>query len=294
MGNKTFALILAIATSSMLGCVSADTEGTTGTEDEARQEPGLTHSGEAGGDGDGDGDGDADSEALKSSESEIASAASPTGADLAGSKSDVGQPSNQPTHSLLSSCPATSRSWWQSQAAWNGNTRTAGTYICTGNLPMANHGNTVAATLASMGRVGSAQYTCNNGTWLPITGASCDGKVISTTTMTCSSADPVKSKWVGWYLTDLKRCADTAGLEWWVNNYNNNAACFPTDNYNGYGSKDACWRAYFRSAGDANGEYSEAQLTGHIAAVAESNTCNGLAYPWTSVSAFGTSCKPLP
>jgi hypothetical protein len=278
MGNKTLALILTIATSSMLGCVSADTEDTS----------------------DGDGDGDVDSEALKSSESEIASAASPTGADLAGSKSDVGQPSTEPTHSLLLGCPATSKSWSQSQAAWNGNTHTGGSYICNGNLPVANHGDIVAATLTSTDRVGSAQYTCSNGTWLARAGASCNGKVISTTTAsgistTCSSADPVRSKWIGWYLADLKRCADTAGLDWWVNNYNNNADCLVTDNYHGYGSKDACWRAQFRSAADANGNsYSEAQATGHISAWDEATLCNGQAYPWTSVSGFGTSCKFLP
>src|SRR5689334_18709592 len=67
------------------------------------------------------GDGDVDSEALKSSESEIAPSASPTGADLVGSKSDVGQLQNQLNNSLLSGCSATSKSWSQSQAAWNGN-----------------------------------------------------------------------------------------------------------------------------------------------------------------------------
>src|SRR5437868_13607543 len=82
-----------------------------------------------GGEPGGDGDSAADSEALKSSESEIAPSASPTGADLAGSKSEVGQLSNQLTPSLLLSCPATSISWSQSQAAWNGNTHTAGSYI---------------------------------------------------------------------------------------------------------------------------------------------------------------------
>jgi hypothetical protein len=45
MGNKTLALILAIATHPMLGCISADTEDTTGAEGETRQEIGLTYSG---------------------------------------------------------------------------------------------------------------------------------------------------------------------------------------------------------------------------------------------------------
>jgi hypothetical protein len=39
---------------------------------------------------------------------------------------------------------------------------------------------------------------------------------------------------------------------------------------------------------------SEAQATGHISAWDEAFLCNGLAYPWASASAFGTSCKTLP
>jgi hypothetical protein len=107
----------------------------------------------------------------------------------------------------------------------------------------------------------------------------------------------VRSKWIGWYVADLKRCADNAGLDWWVTQYNNNADCLATDNYHGYGSKDVCWREQFRAAANANGwnTYNEAQFTGHIAALDEDTACGpGAAYPWTNVAAYGTSCKYKP
>jgi hypothetical protein len=193
-------------------------------------------------------------------------------------------------------------SWSQSQASWNGNTGTAGSYICYGDVPAASHGIIVAATLTNSGqRTGSAQYTCSNGSWLPRSGASCNGKIISTlsatgSSLTCSSADLVRQKWITWYVQDLKRCADTAGLDWWVTQYNNNTDCLASTNYNGYGSRDVCWRAQFRAAADANGwnTYSEAQAIGHIASLDESNICGSLAYPWTNVTGFGTSCKYRP
>lgn len=261
---------------------------------------GCVGAGEPGGDGDGDGDSAVDSEALKSSESEIAPSASPTGADLAGSKSDVGKLSNQLTPSLLSSCPTTSISWSQLKTAWKGNTRTAGSYICNGVLPFTTDGNIVWATPISAARVGSAQFTCSNGTWLLQAGATCDGAVIGTTSASshatiCSSADPVRSMWIQWYKEDLKRCADTVGLDWWVNNYTHATDCLMIDNYHGYGSKDACWRAEFQSGAAANGNsYREAQAAGHISAWDEAYLCSGQAYPWTSVSDFGMLCKFLP
>jgi hypothetical protein len=101
---------------------------------------------------------------------------------------------------------------------------------------------------------------------------------------------------VDWYLADLKRCADTAGLDWWVNQYNSNSDCLPYDNYKGYGSKDACWQAQFRDGANQNGNsYNEALSTGHISAWDESSLCgSSLAYPWSSVTAYGTSCKYKP
>lgn len=281
---------------------SADTEDTAGTEGEARQELGSIGPANAGGQvvlrlaGDGrGGDGHA---AVKSSDA-LALSASPTGAESRESTSSIASPSDPPTPSLASGCPAVSATWSQGQAMWNGNPRTSGTYSCNADIPAISNGVTITGTLNGTDRVGSIQLSCSNGTWL-FRSASCNGSVLTTAAIsgissTCSSADPVSSKWIGWYLADLKRCADTAGLNWWVNNYNNDADCLVTDNYRGWGSKDACWRAQLRIAADANGgTYSEAQATGHVAASSEAALCNGKAYPWTSVASFGTSCKALP
>lgn len=231
------------------------------------------------------------------SASEGVSEAPPMDDDLLESESA----SVQVQTSAYANCAATSVSWSQSRAAWNGNTATAGNYICYGDLPAANHGYIVSATLAGSDRTGSAQYTCSNGSWVRNSGYTCDGKVVNTETAsgvysTCSSADPVRSKWIGWYLADLKRCADTDGLDWWVTQYNNNADCLQSTNYNGYGSKDVCWRAQFRNA--ANGwsnSYSVAQSLGHIGPNDEDSFCGVTAgYPWTSVSTWGRFCKYLP
>jgi hypothetical protein len=244
-----------------------------------------------------------DGEASEPLPSESVSEAMPTDGTLVEPESDSVQSPDEPSsHSaLLLNCPATSKSWAQSQPAWNGNTGTAGSYICYGDLPEASSGFIVTATLTnSAERTGSAQYTCSNGTWLLRSGSTCNGKVISTVSasgfsMTCSSADAVRSKWIGWYLADLKRCADTAGLDWWVTQYNNNAACLASNNYDGYGSKDACWRAQFRAGANANGNsFNEAQALGHISSWDEAAVCAGLAYPWTNVTGFGTSCKYRP
>src|SRR6185295_20195428 len=102
-------------------------------------------------------------------------------------------------------------------------------------LPAINSGGTITATLVNDPyRVGTIKLACNNGTWQLLSG-SCNGKVISTTAAsgisnTCSSTLPTYSKWIGWYLADLKRCPDTAGLNWWANDYINDADCLVTDN----------------------------------------------------------------
>jgi hypothetical protein len=97
--------------------------------------------------------------------------------------------------------------------------------------------------------------------------------------------------WVSWYAQDYKRCADSAGLEWWVTQYNNNAYCLASNNYDGFGSKDACWRAHFRGA--APSSYSEAQASNHIAYADELSMCGSRAsYPHDS--AFGWQCKYKP
>lgn len=207
---------------------------------------------------------------------------------------------DQEVHSAALSCPGGLLTWSQMRSAWNANAYTAGTYYCDANIPGTSHGFVVSATASSAERNGSAQLYCNNGTWQWM-GGSCDGKVVSTTTASgtstvCSHWEPVRSLWISWYLADLKRCADSAGLEWWVTQYNNNAACHASNNYDGYGTKDACWRAHFRTAANNNGNsYNEAQATGHIAFADEFSMCGPRAsYPWTSVSANGTQCKYRP
>jgi hypothetical protein len=67
--------------------------------------------------------------------------------------------------------------------------------------------------------------------------------------------------------------------------------------YNGFASKDACWRAQFRNG--SNGAYNEAQYYGHIASSEEATLCGyGAAYSWdgteASLTANGTKCKYKP
>ncbi len=203
-------------------------------------------------------------------------------------------------HSAALSCPSGTLTWSQSRSAWNSNAYTAGTYSCDASVPTTSSGYTVSVNAASSERNGSAQLSCNNGTWQWV-GGSCDGKIVSTQSVTgfnavCSNSEPVHSLFVSWYLADLKRCADYNGLEWWVTQYNNNAGCLASTNYDGYGSKDLCFRANFRLAADNNqGEYTEAQSTGHIASVSEFGACGSrAAYPWANVAAYGAQCKYRP
>ncbi len=246
------------------------------------------------------GDGLEDSEAADASGAEGAAEVLPTDDGQAEPERDSGQLA-QVTQAVYAGCVSKSVSWTQWQPTWNGNTGTAGTYICYGELPSATHGYIVSAMLTNSDqRTGSAQYTCSNGNWVVRAGATCNGKVISTllatgNTSVCSSADPVRSKWISWYLADLKRCADASGLDWWVTEYNNNSACFASNNYDGYGTKDGCWRAHFRAAANTHdNSYAIAQSLGHIAPSDEVARCGSLAYPWSNVSAFGASCKFRP
>lgn len=203
-------------------------------------------------------------------------------------------------HSAALSCPSGTLTWSQSRSAWNSNAYTAGTYYCDASVPATSHGFTVSVNAYSSERNGSAQIYCNNGTWQWV-GGSCDGKIVNVSVISgfntvCSHSEPVHSKWVSWYLADLKRCADYDGLEWWVTQYNNDAACPASTNYDGYGSKDLCWRAGFRQAADSNqNSYSEAQSTGHIASGSEFAYCGSRAsYPWANVATYGAQCKYRP
>jgi hypothetical protein len=196
-------------------------------------------------------------------------------------------------------CGATSVNWSQSQLSWAGNTNTAGVYFCNGNVAAAVHGATVPASLTSANHVGSAQYSCNNGSWSKVSG-SCDGAIVAVTqvsgyTMECSGTG-VRGMWASWYLQDFARCGDTSGLNYWVNDYNTDTTtCQPGDNYKGYGNKDDCWRfAMFHSGDPAC--YAETQDAGHICPPIETMFCGTADYPWGTSNAalYGTTCKYPP
>ena len=189
--------------------------------------------------------------------------------------------------------------WTGWQWAWGGNPATGGTYFCRGYVSGASDGDTVYSTPTSATRSGWASFSCNNGSWEYDYG-SCDGNIVNTASIsgiatTCYDADPVRSKWIGWYKADLKRCADVDGLNWWVDKYNNDPVqCSASDNYNHQGSKDACWRSYFQDAANLNGNsYNQAQNNGYVSTWDETNLCgSSAAYPHDS--SIGTSCKYEP
>ncbi|WP_375770443.1 hypothetical protein NR798_05985 [Archangium gephyra] len=201
-------------------------------------------------------------------------------------------------------CSSRTVSWSQSQPIWNGNPSTAGTYTCSGTVPAASHGATnVSATLNSAGstRVGSARYTCNDGSWELQSGYSCDGAVWTATIVKCSDPDPVVDMWIGWYVEDLKRCADRAGLDWWVGEYKSGATCkfangfyshtFMGVTYGNFISKDGCWRDAFRRSASNVGEYP----VSHITAASESSLCGSpRAAAWTNIRSAGNGCKNRP
>ena len=190
-------------------------------------------------------------------------------------------------------------SWSQSQPSWHGPQESDWTYTCEGTIPARGHGSSATASGSSTERTGSARFVCNDGSWEAIS-ESCDGRLVLTESVlrvrtTCSDPDPVRSMWISWYRADLKRCADVEGLNWWVTQYNANAGCRPENNYDGYGSRNACWREHFRDGANSNGNsYDEATETGHISSWDENNICGSLAYTWTNVSSYGTYCKYRP
>lgn len=214
----------------------------------------------------------------------------------------AGQAPEEPTHSAFAmNCPSTSVTWSEERGAWNSNPNTVGIYTCYANVPLTSSGGNRTVTATGMERTttSTAQFNCSDGVWVRVSGT-CDGRVIETSlatgnASTCSSADPVKIKWINWFLADLKRCPDSAGLNWWVNAYNTSASCPASTNYDGYGSKDACWRANFQAGANANGNsYNEAQALGHISSWDEEYLCGSLSYPYSAVPTYGTKCKYRP
>lgn len=222
---------------------------------------------------------------------------SPTANALVTAENKAGQAPERELRSASVSCPSTTAQWSTLQSAWNSNTSTGGRYYCAVSLPATSDGYRLTVTISGgQQRTGELIVDCNNGTWEGVS-FTCDGAIVTTTNSSvCSDPDPVRSMWIGWYLADLKRCADSGGLDFWVGAYNSNAICFASNNYDGHGSKDACWRAYFRSSANQNGNsYNEAQATGHISSYDEGTTCgSGTAYPWANVSTYGESCKYKP
>jgi choice-of-anchor A domain-containing protein len=192
-----------------------------------------------------------------------------------------------------SNCPSMTVSWNQWQPAWNNNPRTKGTYFCSGTLGAAAHGSRATAsqvrgTIPELFRTGSVQYTCNDGSWKQVAGsATCDGLPYSTYHVTCaSSSDPARKLFLGFYMNDLKRCADILGLDWWMSRYNTECLA---PNFNGFSSKDACFQAEFLK-GSEDDEVKD--NGGHISDSAERNQCGTrAAASWTSAS---QDCKPVP
>jgi choice-of-anchor A domain-containing protein len=209
-------------------------------------------------------------------------------------------------------CASTTRTWSQSRSAWNGNPTTAGTYTCRGRLPATSHGLTVEATLTSEERDGSAEFRCENGSWTRVSG-SCDGEVTVNDDLKCSPPAPpeddaLESKVIGWYRSDLKRCAESSGLAYWVGFAKNAGVCvercspdssgalvckYIGDGFSGaqYDSRDACLRAGFRHAAESTGEWPN---DGHIHPDAEANQCGSWAAPWTNIATAGMKCKARP
>jgi hypothetical protein len=192
-----------------------------------------------------------------------------------------------------SNCPSTTVSWSQWQPAWNNNPRTQGTYLCSGTLSATSHGSRATAsqvrgTTPELFRTGSVQYTCNNGSWELVAGsATCDGLPYSTYHVTCAyGSDPARNMFLGFYMNDLKRCADLGGLDWWTSHYNDD--CLAPD-YKGLGSKEACFRVEFLRGPEDD----EVQANGgHITSTAERNQCGTrAAASWTGAS---QDCKPVP
>lgn len=247
------------------------------------------------------GETDANREELKSSESAseaVIEGFTPTADARGDSEGASGQSPDGSVHAAGMSCPGGTLSWSQPQlTAWNSNSNTVGTYSCSGTVFATSDNTNTIVQPAGGERDGSVQGRCVNGTWQWLS-ASCNGRVVTSVAATgvslvCSHSDPVRSKWINWYIADLKRCADPDGLEWWVYHYNNNSDCLPSTNYNGYGSKDTCFRANFRNG--AGNSYTEPQSTGHIAAYDEYGICGPRgAYPWGNVSVDGAKCKYRP
>jgi hypothetical protein len=101
---------------------------------------------------------------------------------------------------------------------------------------------------------------------------------------------------IGFYAKDLYRCADPAGLEYWVNEYDygpdgGGPPICPQDP----SDPTHCWEMSFLSGT----ERAIAVADGHIAPNPEQIFCGTTAgYPWSTLASYiesvGTQCKYLP
>jgi cysteine-rich repeat protein len=204
----------------------------------------------------------------------------------------------------IRNCPSMTVMWNQAQPAWHLNPATRGTYECSGNVPMTGNGGSVGVMTNSPEREGSAAFTCNNGTWTVVPGSStCNGTLtITKGPLVCYDRDTARRVLIGWYLTDLHRCADPGGLDWWTAQYKGNNGCGPyvpgVSEYDHV--RNDCIRNGFRS-----GAVLEYPNAGHITRLAEMNACDSRAYAWDSFGAsapypyppnhfVGMYCKALP
>ncbi|ADO75189.1 choice-of-anchor A family protein [Stigmatella aurantiaca] len=199
------------------------------------------------------------------------------------------------------SCSRKTVTWSQSQPAWQGNSRTQGPYSCSGQVSAASDGASASVGASGSERDGSARFICDDGTWVLQQG-SCNGKIVATSMPTkCASANPTEQMWIGWYVSDLKRCADTAGLNFWVGQFNNKTDCkfregFYWHTFNGvsynFAYADSCWRFAFQMSATLTGEWPRPPAySTHVSPEVEADLCGSLAYPWTGISSTGMNCK---
>ncbi|WP_245767251.1 choice-of-anchor A family protein [Stigmatella erecta] len=201
------------------------------------------------------------------------------------------------------SCSSKTVTWSQPQAAWQGNPRTQGTYSCSGQVSARGDGSFATVSASSSQRTGSARFLCDDGTWVLQQG-SCDGVLVQTgdsragqMPTECSSSDPTRQMWINWYVDDLKRCADTAGLTFWVTQFNAKTDCHFREGFYWHGTTrfayaDNCWRFAFQEGASLTGEWPRPPAySTHVSPAVEADLCGSLAYPWQSIRTTGMNCK---
>ncbi|HLL05619.1 MAG TPA: choice-of-anchor A family protein [Myxococcaceae bacterium] len=204
-------------------------------------------------------------------------------------------------------CSGTTVTWSEWQPAWNGNPRTQGTYTCSSTVSWTSDGDYDDVAPSSSARTGSARFWCDNGTWRLEQGtATCDGNRVSTSDSSasrkatkCIGSTNTENMFIGFYVSELKRCADLPGLAWWSDQYDRRQDCQFREGFYWHGSirfayPDNCWRHTFREGATNAGELPRVPYTDHVTPTMERALCGSLAYPYTNVAAWGDTCKFLP